>query len=170
MEVPSVDKVERNLLALYKKMVGPGVPRTHGHERDAFLLIINTCVFEFWYPTGEGDWATRWDWKKKTWVDDEETGEVREMREEDEESLITGKVRLQLEKAAGMKALKAQYSKEAQTAFDDLVRYVNGWHVVEQEPVKVHEEDKKETKAGKADVTVQLAALREVIDHWEREQ
>ena len=77
MEVPSVDKVERNLLALYKKMVGPGAwPRTHVIERDAFLLIIKTCVFEFWSPTGEGDWATRWDWKKKTWVDDEETGKV----------------------------------------------------------------------------------------------
>ena len=128
-----VDKVERKLLALYKKMVGPGVwPAGHVIENDAFLLIIKACVFEFWSPIGEGDWATRWDWKKKTWVDDEETGEVREMREEDEKSLITGKVRLQLEKAAGMEALKARYSKEAQTAFDDLVRYVNGWHVVEQ--------------------------------------
>ena len=41
-----------------------------------------------------------------------------------------------------VKTCFARYSKEAQTAFDDLVRYVNGWHVVEQEPVKVHEQDK----------------------------
>ena len=149
-----VDKVERKLLALHKKMVGPGVwPAGHVIEWDAFREAINACVFEFWYPTGED----RWVWSMKSWV-------------HNEEALITGKVRLQLEKAAGMGALKARYSVAAQKDFDDLVRYVNGWHVVEQEPVKVHEEDKKETKAGKADVTVQLAALREVIDHWEREQ
>jgi len=124
-----VDKVERNLLALYKKMVGPGVwPAGHVIEWDAFLLIIKACVFEFWSPTEEEGWV----WRKKGWVDDEATGKVREMREEDEKSLIAEKVRLLLEKAAGMEALKARYSKEAQTAFDDLVRYVNGWHVAEQ--------------------------------------
>ena len=129
MEVPSVDKVERNLLALYKKLVGPGVwPRTHVIEWDAFLLIIKTCVFEFWYPTAEGDWATRWDWKKKTWVDDEETGFfLREMREEDEEALIRGKVREQLEKAAQMTALKAKYSPEAQRKFNETLRYVKSF-------------------------------------------
>jgi hypothetical protein len=133
MEVPSVDKVERNLLALYEKMVGPGVwPRTHVIERDAFLLIIQTCVFEFWYPTGEGDWATRWDWKKKTWVDEEETGKVREMREEDEEALIRGKVREQLEKAAGMTALQAKYSPEAQEKFHETLQYVKWFCTVEQ--------------------------------------
>jgi hypothetical protein len=40
-----VDKVERKLLALYKKMVGPGVwPRTHVIEQDAFLLSIDIKV------------------------------------------------------------------------------------------------------------------------------
>jgi hypothetical protein len=129
-----VDKVERNLLALYKKMVGPGVwPRTHVIELDAFLLSIKMCVFEFWYPTGEGDWATRWDWKKKTWVNDKHTGMYeREMRLEDEEALIRGKVREELEKAAGMTAFKAKYSEAAQKDFDEILRYVNSWCTAEQ--------------------------------------
>ena len=42
-----VDKVERKLLALYQKMVGPGVwPRTHVIEWDAFLLIIKTNIIQ----------------------------------------------------------------------------------------------------------------------------
>jgi hypothetical protein len=129
-----VDKVERKLLALYKKMVGPGVwPVTHVIEWDAFLLSIKTCVFEFWYPTGEGDWATRWDWKKKTWVTDKQTGMYeREMRLEDEEALIRGKVREELEKAAGMTAFKVKYSPSAQTQFDELLQYVKWWCAAEQ--------------------------------------
>ena len=163
-----VDKVERNLLALYKKMVGPGVwPRTHVIELDAFLLSIKMCVFEFWYPTGEGDWATRWDWKKKTWVNDKHTGMYeREMRLEDEEALIRGKVREELEKAAGMTAFKAKYSEAAQKDFDEIVRYVNWWYAAAQ----VEQEEKGETNGGNGDETVQLAALREFIDQWECEQ
>jgi hypothetical protein len=139
-----VDKVERKLLALYNKMVGPGVwPRTHVIELDAFLLSIKTCVFEFWYPTGEGDWATRWDWKKKTWVNDKQTGMYkREMRLEDEEALIRGKVREELEKAAGMTAFKAKYSKAAQKDFDELLQYVKRWCVADQVKEKSsHEEN-----------------------------
>ncbi len=163
-----VDKVERKLLALYKKMVGPGVwPVTHVIEWDAFLLSIKMCVFEFWYPTGEGHWATRWDWKKKTWVDDEHTGHyLRQMELKDEEALITGKVREQLQKAAGMTALKAKYSEAAQKDFDEILRYVNSWCAAEQ----VEQEEKGETNGGNGDVTVQLAALREFIDQWECEQ
>jgi hypothetical protein len=145
-----VDKVERKLLALYKKMMGPGVwPARHVIEWDAFLLIIKACVFEFWFPTGEAGWV----WRKKTWVDDEE-------------SLITGKVREQLEKAAGMGTLKARYSEAAQKDFDEIVRYVNWWYAAAQ----VEQEEKGETNGGNGDETVQLAALREFIDQWECEQ
>ena len=131
-----VGKVERELLALYKKMVGPGVwPAGQVKEFNDFARIINACVFEFWYTTGEGEWDLRW--KKKTWVDDEHGDFLREMHFEDEEALIRGKVRLQIQKAAGMPALKAKYSPEARVMFDDILRYVNLWceadHAVEEE-------------------------------------
>jgi hypothetical protein len=154
-----VDKVERRLLALYKKMV---VWRgEHVMEFDAFVRIINECVFEFWFKTVEGGW------KKKTWVDDEHTGHyLRQMELKDEEALIRGKVRERLEKAAGMTALKAKYSEESQKDFDEILRYVNWWCATEQ----VEQEEKGETNGGNGDVTVQLAALREFIDQWECEQ